>query len=172
MQLGARRRGWLGIIFQGALVLALALASPARAQQLTERQVQTIRTEIDAFLDQYYEWFSAGDAEALAQRAYAAPLLVQNGPVPQTANEVRQWASDLLERLAAQGYGRSEMPDRNICVLTGGLALVSGHGFRYRQDGSVLNDYGWTYALLQRGEGWRIEATLQHAPEAIVRCAK
>ncbi len=180
MQLGVGRRVWLGSIVQRdanaawrrllfALALTLTPVSPAHTQEVTVARLPVIRVEINAFFDQYYEWFSASRADLLAERVYAAPFYVGDGTIHQTREEVQAWATGLLGRLSARGYARSEMPDRKICVLSDGFAVVSGYGFRYKEDGSLLGEYGWVYTVMRTDDGWRITSTFSHAREDLVQ---
>ncbi len=151
--------------------LALVSAVPVQAQPLSEERERAIRVELDAFFDQYYgRWARPGGADVLAERAYTAPLIVGNGLGPQTPEAVREWLAGGFETLSAQGWVRSDMPNRDTCVLNDGFALVSGHGVRYRQDGSVLGEYGWTYVMTRTAQGWRIASALVHALDDVIRC--
>ena len=98
------------------------------------------------------------------------PYQLGNGTALETRAEVRQWVVDAHARLDAQGYGRSAMPDRNICVLSSGAAMVSGRGVRYRKDGRVFGEYGWTYTVVRTDNGWRIVSIFGHDPSLAVRC--
>jgi hypothetical protein len=171
----ARGIRWLGFVIHGTLILAFAFASPAGAQQVTEDRLPVIRAEIDTLFDQYYGWFSAGQVDVVMERAYTAPMYLGN-VILQTRDEVRDFTADLLEQLSAQGYARSEMPTRNICLLSGGFAVVSGNGFRYRGDGSVLGEFGWTYTVMLTEEGWRIMGMFAEPVEdmvfELVRCGE
>ena len=64
------------------LALTLTSVSPAHTQEVTVARLPVIRVEINAFFDQYYEWFSASRADLLAERVYAAPFYVGDGHYP------------------------------------------------------------------------------------------
>ena len=159
---------WLSIPVM-ALAL-LAIETPARAQALDDAARQALRAELDAFFDQYYAWYSAGAADEIAGHAYNVPYVRGDGSALGTRDEVRQWVAQAWARLDAQGYAGSDMPDRNICVLGAGSAIVSGRGVRRHRDGGLLGEYGWTYSLVKTPDGWRIVSIFGHDPALAVRC--
>ena len=148
----------------------LAIVATAEAQSLEPVARQALRAEVDAFFDQYYAWYSAGAADEIASHAYNVPYVRGDGSALGTRDEVRQWVSEAWARLDAQGYAGSDMPDRNICVLGAGAAIVSGRGVRYHRGGGLLGEYGWTYTVAKTDDGWRILSILGHDPALAVRC--
>ena len=159
---------WLSI--PAVAVALLAIEAPAEAQSLDAATRQAIRAELDAFFDQYYAWYSAGAADDIAKHAYNVPYLRGDGSALRTHEEVRQSVADAWARLDAQGYAGSDMPERNICVLSANSAIVSGRGERHRRDGGLLGEYGWTYTLVATNDGWRIISIFGHDPALAVRC--
>ena len=151
-------------------VALLTIGTPAEAQSLDTAARQAIRVELDAFFDQYYAWYSAGAADQVARHAYNVPYVLGDGNALRTRDEVRQWVADAWARLDAQGYAGSDMPDRNICVLSAGSAIVSGRGVRRHRDGGLLGEYGWTYLLVNTDDGWRIISIFGHDPALAARC--
>ena len=160
-------RWWTMCMLAGAL---LVIGTPVGGQTLDGAERQAIRDEVDAFFDQYYAWYSAGAADEIARHAYNVPYLRGDGTALSTSDEVRQWVAEAWARLDAQGYGRSDMPDRNICVLSEGAAIVSGRGLRFRKDGGLFGEYGWTYSVVRTPDGWRIVSIFGHDPAQAVRC--
>ena len=155
------------------LVMAVGLLTmevPAEAQSLDPAARQALRAEVDAFFDQYYAWYSAGAADEIAGHAYNVPYVRGDGSALGTRDQVRQWVADAWARLDAQGYAGSDMPERNICVLGAGSAIVSGRGVRYLRGGGLLGEYGWTYTVVMTDDGWRILSILGHDPAFAVRC--
>ena len=164
-----RTKRWLSI--PGMAVALLTIGTPAAAQTLDASTRQAVHAELDAFFDQYYAWYSAGAADEIARRAYNVPYVLGDGSALRTRDEVRQWVADAWARLDAQGYAGSDMPERNICVLSASAATVSGRGVRYLEDGGLLGEYGWTYALVGTDDGWRIISIFGHDPALAVRCS-
>lgn len=148
----------------------LAIEAPADAQSLDPAARQALRAEVDAFFDQYYAWYSAGAADEIASHAYNVPYVRGDGSALGTRDEVRQWVADAWARLDAQGYAGSDMPERNICILGAGAAIVSGRGVRYHRGGGLLGEYGWTYTVVMTDDGWRILSIFGHDPALAVRC--
>ena len=154
-----------------SMALVSALVAPLGAQEIDDATRRAVQAEVNAFFDQYYEWYSAGRADEISQYAYNTPFQLNNGTSLQTRADVRTWVAEAWARLDAQGYGRSEMPERNICVLNSGAAFVSGRGIRYRKDGSVFGEYGWTYTVVKTADGWRIVSIFGHDPNLAVHCS-
>ena len=147
----------------------LTVETPAEAQSLDEASREAVRAELDAFFDQYYAWYSVGAADEVSRGAYNVPFF-RGGNVLGTREEVRQSVAEAWARLDAQGYVGSDMPDRNICVLSDSAAIVSGRGIRRHRDGGLLGEYGWTYTLVMTADGWRILTIAGHDPAVAVRC--
>lgn len=160
---------WLSI--PGILVGLLAAGTTAGAQSPDSEAREAVRAEVDAFFDQYYAWYSVGAADEIARYAYNVPYLRGDGSALATREEVRQWVADAWARLDAEGYGRSNMPERNICVLNTSAVIVSGRGVRYTKDEDIFGEYGWTYTVLKTDDGWRIVSIVGHDPELAVRCS-
>ena len=161
-------RRWLSI--PAMAVVLLAIETPAETQTLDAAAREAVRDELDAFFDQYYAWYSAGAADEISRHAYNVPYLLGNGTALSTRDEVRQWVADAWTRLDAQGYAGSDMPERNICVLGSGSAIVSGRGIRRHREGGLLGEYGWTYLLVNTDDGWRIISIFGHDPALAARC--
>ena len=68
-------------------------------------------------------------------------------------------------------FGKSQMPVRNVCVLSPTVAIVSGRGFRYLTDGRVMGEFGWTYTLIKGAAGWRMVSIYSHDPSKALTCA-
>ena len=150
-------------------VALLTVGMPAEAQPLDEASREVLRAELDAFFDQYYAWYSVGAADEISRHAYNVPFF-RGGSALGTRDEVRQSVADAWASLDAQGYAGSDMPERNICVLSGSAATVSGRGIRRHRDGGLLGEYGWTYTLVMTDDGWRILTIAGHDPGVAVRC--
>ena len=149
------------------LVVFFALGVFATAQQPSSDD--KLRSEVSAFMDQYWELFSAGRIDQLVDRIYH--------PLGQLSNQGHASIEDLKKRFPATrktlvdaGYGRSQMPARNICVLSPTVAIVSGRGVRYLTDDSVMAEFGWTYTLLKGAGGWRMVSIYSHDPNKALTC--
>jgi hypothetical protein len=153
-------------VFVAAL---LAMSGLARAQQLPGNE-HAIRNEVNAFMDQYWSLFSAGRIDELAQHVYHPFGQLSNGG-HSSLEELKKRFPDTRKTLLAGGYGRSNMPTRNICVLSTNVAVVSGRGFRYLKDGGVMGEFGWTYTLLKGTDGWRMVSIYSHDPGKALICS-
>jgi hypothetical protein len=152
------------------LVAILAISSFPAAQQPSADE-QAIRKEVNAFMDRYWELFSAGRIDELVARIYHPSGQLSNTGHA-SIEELRRRFPDSRKALLAGGYGRSNMPTRNICVLSPTVAIVSGRGVRYLKDGGVMGEYGWTYTLLKGAGGWRMVSIYSHDPDKALTCSR
>lgn len=150
-----------------ALTLTLAMAVFTHAQQKVDDQA--LRAEVNAFMDQYWTLFSAGQIDQLAERIYH-PFGQLNNQGHSSVEQMKSRFPETRKSLLAQGYGRSQMPKRNVCLLSPTVAVVSGRGFRYLTDGEVLGEYGWTYTLIKGAGGWRMVSIYSHDPAKALTC--
>jgi hypothetical protein len=150
-----------------ALAVVSAMAVFATAQQLDIDQA--LRAEVNAFMDRYWTLFSAGQIDELAARIYHPSGQLSNQGHA-SVDQLKMRFPDTRKTLLAGGYGRSQMPVRNVCVLSPTVAIVSGRGFRYLTDGRVMGEFGWTYTLLKGGDGWRMVSIYTHDPNKALRC--
>jgi hypothetical protein len=84
------------------------------------------------------------------------------------AEEAETVIAELMERLKARYFLRSEVTDSKISQLSEKTALVSVGRIRYKTDGGELERLGETYLFIKSGECWRIVAAMTHDPDSIV----
>jgi hypothetical protein len=152
------------------LAVLLATAALPTAQRPGGDE-QAIRTEVNAFMDQYWELFSTGKIDQLAERIYH-PSGQLNNTGHSSVDQLKQRFPDTRKALLAGGYGKSNMPKRNICVLSPTVAIVSGRGVRYLKDGGVMGEFGWTYTLLKGPAGWKMVSIYSHDPDKALTCSR
>ncbi len=150
-----------------ALAVTLGMAVFTHAQQKVDDQA--LRAEVNAFMDQYWTLFSAGQIDQLAERVYH-PFGQLSNQGHSSVEQLKSRFPDTRKALLAQGYGRSWMPKRDICLLSPTVAVVSGRGFRYLTDGKVLGEFGWTYTLIKGVSGWRMVSIYSHDPAKALTC--
>jgi hypothetical protein len=153
-----------------SVVAVCAMSVFTSAQQPSGGADQAVRTEINAFMDQYWELFSAGRIDQLVERIYHPSGQLSNQG-HSSIEDLRSRFPDSRKTMLAGGYGKSQMPTRNICVLSPTVAIVSGRGFRYLTDGRVMGEFGWTYTLLKGAAGWRMVAIYSHDPGKALTCS-
>ena len=146
-----------------------AMSVVTMAAQSATGNDQTLRTEVNAFMDRYWELFSAGRIDQLVEQVYHDSGQLSNQG-HSSIDQLRMRFPDTRKALIAGGYGRSQMPVRNVCVLSPTVAIVSGRGFRYLTDGRVMGEFGWTYTLLKGAAGWRMVAIYTHDPNKALTC--
>lgn len=154
-----------------SLALVLAMSMVVSAQQATPTDEQTLKNEVNAFMDQYWQLWSAGDIDQLVSRVYH-PLGQVSNQGHSTVEQLRAAFPQNRKTMLAGGYGRSQMPmpGRNVCILAPNVAVVSGRGVRYLTDGKVMGEYGWTYTLIRNATGWRMVSIYSHDPKKALTC--
>jgi hypothetical protein len=150
------------------LAIAVVMVAAAAAQQPATNE-PALRAEVNAFMDQYWALWSAGQIDQLAERVYHPFGQLSNAGHASIA-ELKQRFPDTRKTLLDGGYARSNMPKRNICILSPTVAVVSGRGIRYLKDGGVMAEFGWTYTLLKGATGWRLVAIYTHDPGKALTC--
>jgi hypothetical protein len=148
-------------MFAASATVASGQTPPATNDQL--------KAEVNTFMDQYWELFSAGKIDELVERIYHPSGQLSNQG-HSSIDDLRKAFPNSRKTMLAGGYGRSNMPARNICVLSPTVAIVSGRGIRYLTDGKVMAEFGWTYTLLKGPNGWRMTAIFTHDPNKALTC--
>jgi hypothetical protein len=153
------------------LVCATAAAALAAGQQGAPVDEQALKKEVNAFMDQYWSLWSAGDIDQLASRIYH-PFGQLSNAGHTTVDQMKANFPQTRKALTSKGYGRSQMPmgQRNVCILAPNVAVVSGRGVRYLTDGSVMAEFGWTYTLLKNDSGWKMVSIYSHDPKKALTC--
>jgi hypothetical protein len=153
-----------------AIALVVAGGVGTAAAQTAPVDTQALKAEVNAFMDLYWQLWSAGKIDDLVERIYH--------PMGQLSNAGHASIDQLKQRFPAsrkamtdKGYGRSQMPVRNVCVLAPTVAIVSGRGVRYLTDGSEMAAFGWTYTLIKGQAGWRMTAIFTHDPGRPLTCS-
>jgi hypothetical protein len=151
-----------------ASFVAVILAAVFSTAQQPDRD-QALKAEVNAFMDQYWALFSAGQIDELAARIYHPSGQLSNQG-HSSVEQLKMRFPDTRKTLLAGGYARSQMPVRHVCVLSPTVAIVSGRGVRYLTDGKVMGEFGWTYTLLKGADGWRMVSIYSHDPNKAVTC--
>ncbi len=154
----------------GLVFASLATIAFTSAQQPPAGGAQALRTEVNAFMDQYWELFSTGQIDQLVERVYH-PFGQLSNQGHSSIDQLRAAFPQSRKTLLAGGYGRSQMPKRNVCILSPTVAVISGRGFRYLKDGSVMGEFGWTYTLIKGAAGWRMVSIYSHDPGTALACS-
>lgn len=156
--------------FAALSMLLLALPGRALAQSVPPADEPKLRAEVNAFMDRYWTLFSAGNIDGLVAEIYH-PFGQLDNRGHSTIAQMRERFPASRKALLSGGYGRSNMPMRNICILAPTVATVSGRGMRYLADGKVMGEFGWTYTLVKGGAGWRMMSIYSHDPATALKCS-
>ena len=150
------------------LVLIVAFGASGTAQKPTFDE-PALKKEVNTFMDTYWSLWSAGQIDQLVERIYHPFGQLSNqghASIDQLKANFPQTRKTLLDG----GYGRSQMPVRNVCIVSATVAVVSGRGFRYLADGKVMGEFGWTYTLLKGSAGWKMVSIYSHDPGKALVC--
>ena len=158
--------------FLSSLWLVVAVSASTFAQQPAAMDEQALTKEVNAFMDQYWQLWSAGEIDQLASRVYH-PFGQLNNQGHSTVEQLRSAFPQTRKTMLAGGYARSQMPmaGRNVCILAPTVAVVSGRGVRYLTNGEVMAEFGWTYTLLKNATGWRMVSIYSHDPRKALTCS-
>jgi hypothetical protein len=153
-----------------ALVLVSSASTLVGTAQQPSSDEKALTKEVNAFMDQYWDLWSAGRIDQLAERIYH-PFGQLSNQGHRSIGEMKEEFPATRQALVSAGYGRSQMPIRNVCILSPTVAIVSGRGMRYLTDGKVMGEYGWTYTLIKIQEGWRMVSIYSHDPKKALTCS-
>jgi hypothetical protein len=140
---------------------------------LTASEVETTDREVRAVIQTYYRLFNEQNPKGMSEQLFHLPWIYldpEGARVFESREETAKLFEDSLTSIVPRGWGRSDFPDPNVCVLSLGAATVSGTFFRYKKDGSVLSEHGVSYFLGRTPGGWRVTALSSHPPGRAVAC--
>src|ERR1043165_9405291 len=145
------------------------LAPSLSAQTVAPADEQKLKAEVNAFMDQYWSLWSAGKIDELEKQIYH-PMgqLSNNGHASIAQLEANFPAT--RKSLVDRGYDHSNMPKRNICILSPTVAVISGCGIRYLKENKVMAEFGWTYTLIKGADGWKMVSIYSHDPAKALTC--
>jgi hypothetical protein len=153
-----------------ALVLVAAASTPFAVAQQPSADEQALKKEVNAFMDRYWDLWSAGRIDQLVERVYH-PFGQLSNQGHSSIERLKAAFPGTRTALVSAGYGRSQMPIRNVCILSPTVAIVSGRGMRYLTNGNVMGEYGWTYTLIKGADGWRMVSIYSHDPSKALTCS-
>jgi hypothetical protein len=153
-----------------ALVLVAAASTPLAVAQRPSADEQALKKEVNAFMDRYWDLWSAGRIDQLVERVYH-PFGQLSNRGHSSIEQLKAAFPGTRTALVSAGYGRSQMPIRSVCILSPTVAIVSGRGMRYLTDGNVMGEYGWTYTLIKGADGWRMVSIYSHDPNKALTCS-
>src|SRR5262245_15333852 len=120
-----------------AVTFAPALAGAQQQAQLSAADIETIKKDVKATMDRYYQLVSAQDMKALPEEIFTIPWIQMtgNGPQPNVTKEeaLGRW-EESLAGLIKSGWGKSVFTTDNVCVLNASAAIASGYNTRYKKD--------------------------------------
>jgi hypothetical protein len=145
--------------------------SPAlSAQTVAAADEQKLKAEVNAFMDQYWSLWSAGKFDELEKRIYHPMGQLSNNGHASVAQMKANFPAT-RKALVDRGYDHSNMPKRNICILSPTVAVISGRGIRYLKEDKVMAEFGWTYTLIKGADGWKMVSIYSHDPGKALTCS-
>src|SRR5262245_8960181 len=133
--------GLVAAITMGALTPGALALGRFRAAAQPADQMQALKAEVNSFMDLYWQLFSTGNIDQLVERIYHPSGQLSNQG-HSSIEQLKARFPETRKTLLAGGYGRSNMPVRNICILSPTVAVRSGRGIRYLASGKVMAEYG------------------------------
>jgi hypothetical protein len=162
--------GAVSVCLLVVMIVVSGTVTPAQ-QQAAPMDEAALTKEVNAFMDNYWRLWSAGEIDQLAAQIYHPFGQLSNGGHA-TIEQMKSSFPQSRKTMLAAGYGRSQMPmpQRNVCILAPSVAVISGRGVRYLTDGKVMAEFGWTYTLLRTANGWRMVSIYSHDPNRALVC--
>jgi uncharacterized protein (TIGR02246 family) len=156
--------GWLFLTVMFGTMIP-AFASQARAQG--DARASDDAKAVERVLRAYEEAWSRHDAAAIAGFYHEPAMRVSPaGPIVRETRAAQQvFFAGLLSKLIQDGYAKTEWERLRVHLLDPRTAIASGVTVRRREDGSVFERQGVTYALWKTDQGWKIFLSVTH-PEA------
>jgi hypothetical protein len=96
-----------------AVMVMFVVSVPTTAQPSSTDNDQAIRTEVNAFMDRYWELFSAGRIDQLVEQVYDASGQLSNQG-HSSIQELRMRFPDTRKALIAGGYGKSHAGPQHL----------------------------------------------------------
>jgi len=158
--------GFVGSGFSRTSYLVPSLS----AQAVAPADEQKLKVEVNAFMDQYWSLWSAGKFDDLEKRIYHPMGQLSNNGHASIAQMKANFPAT-RKSLVDRGYDHSNMPKRNICILSPTVAVISGRGIRYLKEDKVMAEFGWTYTLIKGADGWKMVSIYSHDPNKALTCS-
>ena len=140
------------------------------AQTVAPADEQKLKAEVNAFMDQYWSLWSAGKIDDLEKRIYHPMGQLSNNGHASIAQMKANFPAT-RKSLVDRGYDHSNMPKRNICILSPTVAVISGRGIRYLKEDKAMAEFGWTYTLIKGADGWKMVSIYSHDPNKALTCS-
>ena len=124
-----------------------------------------IEQEIHQFLSHYGGDFSNLDLKAVVPYFHLPCTFIVPGQVLlcTSASEVEGFWGPRLDDLKTQEFGRVEILEANINVLSDDTAIASIKAVRYVENGSELGRRSTTCVLRKTDDGWKIVTLIHHS---------
>jgi len=124
----------------------------------------TDEAAVNRMLDEYYAAFSTLNIQVILPYFHQPALLI--GPpgviaLP-TPAAVLPIFTPVMQNLRTRGYGRSELDQRKVKLLSAKSALATGIAVRYKSDGQELERVGVTYMLHKTDDTWKFAVMVLH----------
>lgn len=116
------------------------------------------------FLHDYCAAFRPGNIPEIA-KFYHLPVTMIFGDQVNTLTTEHKVVSMLgavVQSLVSRGFDHSRVDDCYIHPLTNHSALISATFSRLKADGTVLEQLGATYTVINTGDGYRIAVLVAH----------
>jgi hypothetical protein len=157
----------------GVLLLTVAPIAWAQQPAMSDADVQRVKKEVTAAVDQYYRFFSEQNMKALPEEVFNIPWILIGGNGLQadlTKEQALSRFEGSLSQLVKDGWGKSVFTTESVCVLNANAAIASGYNTRYKKDGSVMSVGGVSYLFGRTPQGWKVVSYTGTQKGKVVRC--
>ena len=91
-------------------------------------------------------------------------ILISDDKAVALKNQLEAWLvlKKVMGDLKQQGYKYNLMRDLKVTFQSDNLATITGAATRFKQDNSVILDFGLTYTLRKVSDRWKIIAGIIH----------
>ena len=133
----------------------------------------TAMATITRAFERHVDTFQSLDPKATLRHLHVPSLILDaRGPhVLSSEGEAEAFLKTVMRDLAERGYGRSEITESHVHVLSETTALVSVSRVRRSVTDRELERLGETYTLRRTGDDWKIVVAVVHDAEVCLRTA-
>jgi hypothetical protein len=134
-------------------------------------------TEAEAKVREYFDLFTAKDADGILERIYSIPVHIGNSSghrAYETGADARAGLATLYEQIESQGWVRSVISNVDACVIADGLVFAEVTYTRDKADGEAITpgQRSNVYVLQKLEPGWRITAFYSRDMDKGFNCSR
>ena len=131
----------------------------------------TEQTNLSHFLLDYCAAFRPENIPSVAKFYQLPVTMIFDGQVTvlKTEEEIIATLQAIMDRLIAKNFQYSRVDQSHVHRLTENTALISASFSRLDTEGTVLEELGATYTLINDGNGYKIAVLVAHCTQAVIK---